>query len=149
MKCYLQLWRCFSRCYSTHVLSGEEVLLQSCISVLLKHSLHLFNTCSVRRRRSVICSPRSYSNTLSISLNTCSVCRPGCASVTIRLTQHIPEAYVYAREKIRWTRAKRHTADSCFELVGSHQRSPAQFTLGSMYICTHIMRLDPSFRALC
>ena len=31
-------------------------------------------------------------------------------------------------EKIRWTRAKRHTADSCFELVGSHQRSPAQFT---------------------
>ena len=28
----------------------------------------------------------------------------------------------------------RHTTDSCFELVGSHQRSPAQFTLGSTWV---------------
>ena len=41
-------------------------------------------------------------------------------------------------EKIRWIRAKRHTADSCFKLVGSHQHSPVQLTLGStrVYICT-------------
>ena len=36
---------------------------------------------------------------------------------------------VYVHEKIRWTRAKRHTEDGCFELVGSRQHSPAQFTV--------------------
>ena len=33
----------------------------------------------------------------------------------------VRSACALVHEKIRWTIAKRHTADSCFELVGSHQ----------------------------
>ena len=54
---------------------------------------------------------------------------------------------------MRWTRAKRHTADSFFELVGSHQRSSAQFTSvevlvedtkhsGTMYIQEQVLTLE-------
>ena len=48
--------------------------------------------------------------------------------------------HVYIHEKIRWTRAKRHTADSCFKLVGSHQYSPAQFILGSTRVYIRMIR---------
>ena len=39
------------------------------------------------------------------------------------------DMHVEYHKNIRWTRAKRHTAESYFELVGSFQRSPAQCTL--------------------
>ena len=51
--------------------------------------------------------------------------------------------YTHVYEKIRWTRAKRHTADSCLELVGSHQHSPAQFTLGSTQVYIHVHMYIP------
>ena len=52
-----------------------------------------------------------------------------CNLYIFRISMCIICGYMHVHEKIRWTGAKRHTVDSCFELVGSHQRSPAQFTL--------------------
>ena len=47
--------------------------------------------------------------------------------------RHPNPLLVCSHQKIRWTREKRHTADSCFELAASHEHSPAQFTVGFIY----------------
>ena len=53
-------------------------------------------------------------------------------------TPHYKNMYTW------WTRAKRHTPDRCLELVGSHQRSPAQFTLGHVHTHVYTMNLSPT-----
>ena len=48
---------------------------------------------------------------------------------SLKLSLSSPVYQVSCFTLYMWTRAKRHTADSCFELVGSHQ-----FTLGFTWV---------------